>query len=134
MRLIREHRETVAQIVRFGITGVLLTLLVGAAYWLLAELAGIEPMVAMTISYLAVTALGYVLHSRFSFKGHGARDNQGARTVRFFVVNTSGFLANQFFVWLLVHQMGGPTWWPIIPVTFVTPVLTFSLNRKWVFA
>lgn len=134
MKLIRENRETLLQVVRFGMTGLLLTLLVGALYWLLAELAGIEPMLSMTISYLLVTALGYVLHSNFSFRGHGARDNQGARTVRFFIVNTSGFLANQFFVWLLVHQLGGPTWWPLIPVTFVTPVLTFSLNRKWVFA
>ena len=57
-----------------------------------------------------------------------------ARTARFFVVNTSGFLANQFFIWLLVKQMGGPVWWSVIPIVFVTPLLTFSLNRRWVFS
>jgi putative flippase GtrA len=49
-------------------------------------------------------------------------------------VNTLGFLLNQLFVWLLVHQLGGPTWWPVIPIIFVTPLVTFSLNRRWVFA
>jgi putative flippase GtrA len=134
MKLIRQNVETLGQVIRFGATGVLLTLLVGAAYWLLAEPGGIEPMLAMTISYLAATALGYVLHSRFSFRGHGARDRQGVRTVRFFIVNTTGFAANQFFVWLLVKHMGGPTWWPLVPIVFVTPLLTFALNRRWVFA
>ena len=49
------------------------------------------------------------------------------------ITNTAGFLSNQFFVWLLVKQMGGPTWWPVIPIIFVTPLLTFTLNRRWVF-
>jgi hypothetical protein len=29
--------------------------------------------------------------------------------------------------------MGGPTWWPVIPIVFVSPILTFTLNRRWVF-
>jgi putative flippase GtrA len=122
------------QVVRFGLSGLFLTLLVAGAYWVLATPVGIEPMLSMTISYVAVTGIGYLLHSRWSFKGHGSRDNAAARTLRFFTVNTLGFLLNQFFVWLLVWHMGGPTWWPVIPIIFVTPIVTFSLNRKWVFA
>ena len=122
------------QLVRFGISGVFLTLLVAGAYWVLATPVGIEPLLAMTIAYVAVTGIGYLLHSRWSFRDHGSRDNAGARTVRFFTVNTLGFLLNQLFVWLLVHQLDGPTWWPVIPIIFVTPLVTFSLNRRWVFA
>jgi putative flippase GtrA len=127
------HSDLFWQIVRFGLTGGLLTVLVAAGYWLVAEQLGVEPMLSMTLNYLVFTGLGYLLHSRWSFKGHGSRDNPGARTVRFFTVNTIGFLTNQFFVWLLVRQLDGPTWWPVIPVVFVTPLLTFALNRKWVF-
>ena len=122
------------QLVRFGVSGVLLTLLVAGGYWALADLAGVAPMLSMTLSYLAVTGIGYLLHSRWSFRDHGTRDNPGMRTVRFFTVNTLGFLLIQLFVWLLVHQLGGPTWWPVIPIIFVTPLVTFSLNRRWVFA
>ena len=134
MKLLRDNLGLLAQMIRFGLTGGLLTLLVAGGYWIVADVLGVEPMLSMTLNYLVFTALGYVLHSRFSFRGHGARDNLRARTIRFFTVNTTGFLANQFFVWLLVKQLGGPTWWPVVPILFVTPLLTFALNRRWVFA
>ena len=122
-----------AQMVRFGLTGGLLTVLVAAGYWAVATFLGVEPMLSLTLNYLAFTALGYVLHRRWSFKGHGARDRAGVRKVRFFVVNTFGFLLNQFFVWFLVKHLGGPAWWAVIPILLVTPLATFSLQRWWVF-
>jgi putative flippase GtrA len=131
--ILDRHSALIGQMVRFGLTGGLLTVLVAGGYWIVADVFGVEPMLSMTLNYLAATGLGYVLHSRFSFRGHGARDNPRKRTVRFFAVNTTGFLANQFFIWLLVKQMGGPVWWSVIPIVFVTPILTFSLNRRWVF-
>lgn len=126
-------RALLGQIVRFGLTGVFMTVTVAGAYWAVAEFLNIHPMVSMTIVYLVFTGLGYLLHSNFSFKGHGARDRMHVRTARFFTVNTIGFLSNQFFVWLLTQYLGGPTWWPVIPICLVTPILTFTLNRKWVF-
>jgi putative flippase GtrA len=134
MKLLRERKEVIGQLVRFGLTGGLLTLLVAGGYWVVARFLGVEPMLSMTLNYLVFTALGYVLHSRFSFRGHGERDRPAVRTVRFFTVNTTGFLANQFFIWLLVKQLHGPLWWPVVPIVFVTPLLTFALNRRWVFA
>lgn len=128
------HGEVAGQLIRFALTGGLLTLLVAGGYWVVAELFGVAPMVSLTLNFLVFTGLGYLLHSRWSFRGHGDREgNPAARTVRFFTVNLIGFLSNQFFVWLLVERMGGPTWWPVIPIIFVTPFLTFALNRQWVF-
>jgi putative flippase GtrA len=131
--ILERHSVLIAQMVRFGLTGGLLTLLVAGGYWIVAELLGVEPMLSMTLNYLVFTGLGYVLHSRFSFKGHGARDNAPVRTFRFFTVNTLGFLLNQFFIWLLVKHLGGPVWWSVVPIVLVTPLVTFSLNRRWVF-
>ena len=128
------HKEIVGQLVRFALTGGLLTVLVAGGYWFVADVLGVEPMLSLTLNFIVFTGLGYLLHSRFSFRGHGSRDNAAARTVRFFTVNVIGFLSNQFFVWLLVKQLGGPTWWPVLPILFVTPLLTFALNRRWVFA
>ena len=130
---IQRHAPLIGQAARFGATGVLLTLLVAGGYWLIAGLTDIHEMVALTISYLLFTPLGYLLHSRWSFKGHGTRDRSGARAVRFLTVNTSGFLLNQFFVWLLVTHLGGPIWWSVVPIVLVTPLVTFSLHRRWVF-
>jgi putative flippase GtrA len=132
-RLPAGQRDLLIQMVRFGLTGGLLTVLVAGGYWVVATWGGIEPMLSLTINYLVFTSLGYFLHSRWSFKGHGARDRAAVRTVRFFTVNTLGFVLNQLFVFVLVKQLGGPTWWPVIPILFVTPLLSFALNRRWVF-
>ncbi len=127
------NRAMIGQVIRFGLTGLLLTALVAASYWAVAEYLQVDPNISMTMVYLVFTGLGYVLHSRFSFAGHGERDRIHVRTARFFAVNTLGFLSNQFFVWLLVKYLGGATWWPVIPIIAVTPLLTFTLNRRWVF-
>ena len=134
MRRIGSHTELLGQVVRFGLTGGLLTLLVAGGYWFVADVFGVEPMLSLTINFIVFTGLGYILHSRFSFRGHGTRDRAHVRTARFFTVNIFGFLLNQFFVWLLVKEMDGPTWWPVLPIIFVTPLVTFVLNRRWVFA
>jgi putative flippase GtrA len=129
----QEQRILLGQIIRFGLTGGLLTVMVAAAYWAVATFLGVDAMVSMTLVYLVFTGIGYFLHSNFSFKGHGDRDNPRTRTIRFFIVNTLGFCSNQFFVWLLTKHLDGPTWWPVIPIVFATPILTFTLNRRWVF-
>ena len=134
MKLVERHGEIFGQLVRFALTGGLLTVLVAGGYWFVAAVLGVEPMLSLTLNFIVFTGLGYIQHSRFSFRGHGARGNPAARTARFFTVNVIGFLSNQFFVWLLVKQLDGPTWWPVVPILFVTPFLTFALNRRWVFA
>lgn len=134
MKRLEKHKDMLGQLIRFGFTGGLLTVLVAGGYWLVADVFGVEPMLSLTLNFLVFTGLGYVLHSRISFRGHGSRGNPAARTIRFFTVNVIGFLSNQLFVWLLVKQLGGPTWWPVLPILFVTPLLTFALNRRWVFA
>jgi len=134
IKRIEKHKEIAGQMARFGVAVVLLTVLVVVGYWVVSTLLHVEPMLSLTLNFIVFTGLGYLLHSRFSFRGHGARDNAAARTMRFFTVNVIGFLSNQFFVWLLVKQLDGPTWWPVLPILFVTPLLTFALNRRWVFA
>jgi putative flippase GtrA len=131
---VERHGEILGQLVRFGLTGGLLTVLVAGGYWFVADVLHVEPMLSMTLNFVLFTGLGYLLHSRFSFRGYGSRDNAGLRTARFFTVNVLGFLCNQFFIWLLVKQLGGPVWWSVVPIVLATPLLTFSLNRRWVFA
>lgn len=122
------------QLLRFFITGGGITLGAAAGYWLLATPMGLDPALALTIVFVIFTALGYVLHSVISFAGHGSRDRPTIRTLRYLAVNLAGFAVNQAFVWGLVTHAGGPAWWPVVPMVLVTPLLTFSLHRRWVFA
>ena len=130
----RERRTIALQAARYAFAGLVITVLFSASYWAVTELLGVDPMVSLTIVFLVFTAVSYVTHGAFSFAGHGERDRVHVRATRFLLVNVLGFLLNQFFVWLLVKKLGGPTWWPIVPFILVTPWVTFSLHRKWVFS
>jgi putative flippase GtrA len=123
------------QMFRFALTGGFITALGAALYWVTATFMGVHPLIANVLAYLLCVAIGYVLHSRWSFRGHGSRDNPAARTGRFFMVSLVSFGLNSIFVWVLTGPLlDGPTWWPVVPMLFVTPLVTFTLNRRWVFA
>jgi putative flippase GtrA len=121
------------QVLRFGFSGGIATLLGAAAYWVPATFWDVPPLVANFLAYLVALASGYVLHSRWSFRGHGSRDNAFRTTGRFFAVSLVSLALNSLWVWLLTGVMDGPTWWPVVTMIFVTPAVTFALNRQWVF-
>ncbi len=127
-------RNIVLQMSRYAIAGLVITLALSASYWALTDLAGIDPMWSFTAAFLVFWLVSYVTHGAFSFKGHGARDRQHVRATRYLAVTLLGFCLNQFFVWSLVKQMHGATWWPIIPMIFVTPLALFAMMRKYVYA
>ena len=129
-----EAQALLAQLFRFAVTGGFVTLLGIGAYMVAATVFDVAPLLANLLAYAIAVAVGYVMHSRFSFKGHGRRDNVARTTSRFFAVSMVSLGLNSLFVWILTGLMGGPDWWPTIPMLFVTPLVTFSLTRRWVFA
>jgi putative flippase GtrA len=129
-----ERRAVAMQAAPYAFAVAVITVLVAASYWAVAEFLHVDPMLSLTLVFLFFTGVSYVTHGAYSFRGHGGRDRTHVRATRFLIINVAGFLTNQFFVWLLVKQLGGPTWWPVIPIIFVTPLLTFTLHRRWVFA
>ena len=133
MKLIGEHKEIAGQLVRYGLTGGLASLVNIGVYWVLAA-GGMDPNLAWTIGFLAAVLVGYMVHSRWSFRGHGRRDNLARTGGRFFAVSLVSFALNQLWVWLLVRELALPLWAPYPLVLGVTPLVIFSLNRRWVFA
>ena len=129
-RLNLEH-ETFGQLVRFAIVGFGLAALYSAIYYYLATYV-MPPVLAVVVAFLVAVSIGFVLHSRWSFRGHGAREDHKLK-VKFLLVQGSGFLLNEAFTWFLTGPMHGPTWWPHVPAIFVTPLATFGLNRQLVF-
>ena len=124
--------QTFGQLVRFAIVGFSLAGVYSVIYWYLATYV-MAPMLAVVIAFLVAVSLGFVLHSRWSFRGHGQREDNRLK-VKFLLVQGSGFLLNEVFTWVLTGPLvNGPTWWPLVPAIFVTPLATFALNRQWVF-
>jgi putative flippase GtrA len=122
----------IGQLIRFGIAGVISTAIYAGVYWPLATYL-LAPMLAGAIGFAVAVVAGFFLHSGWSFKGHGARDTSGRQHAKFLAVQAFGFCLNELYIWALVGRLHGPTWWPLVPTVFVTPLLTFALNRQWVF-
>jgi putative flippase GtrA len=131
MNFWERYRTLAGQLIRFGLVGGFVTALYAIVYSPLAKYQLTSPQIANFLGYLVAMVTGYVLHSRWSFRGHGSRDNAARTTSRFFAVS----LVNALFVFVLTDSMmlGGPWWWPLFPILFVTPLVTFTLNRQWVF-
>ena len=133
-RLDDERRAMAVQMLRYAFAGGAITLAVAASYWAIAEFLHVDPMLSLAIVFLFFSGVSYLVHGAFTFKGHGARDDHGKRGARFLGINILGFIANQGFVWYLVKHLGGPTWWATIPMVLFTPLLTFALHRRFVYA
>ncbi len=119
------------QLVRFALVGFFLAGIYSAIYWYLATFVML-PVLAVVIAFIVAVSIGFVLHSRRSFKGHGKREDRQMK-IKFFAVQGSGFVLNEAFTWVLTGPMNGPTWWPLVPAIFITPLATYMLNRQWVF-
>ena len=89
---------------------------------------GVAPLRRQLARLSGRDGAGYVLHSRVSFRGHGSRDNAAAAHRPLLHRRLISLGLNSLFVWLLTGPLDGPTWWPVIPMLFVTPLVTFALN------
>lgn len=127
------HRELIGQLVRYALTGGLASVFHLAIYWVGATLLGIAPLIANLLGYVTAVIVGYMVHSRWSFRGHGRRGNLARTGGRFVIVSLVSLGLNSFWVWLFVERLGGPTWWPMPFMLGATPLVVFWLNRRWVF-
>lgn len=125
---------TLHQLIRYGLVGIFLVTITTSGYAAGIEYGNLDPNFSLSMSYGFSFIIAYILHSRWSFQGHGERDKFYLTTLRFFLANIAAFSINQFFVWFLVKLLDLPTFAPIIPIACFTPIITFVLNRKWVFS
>ena len=124
------------QLVRFAIAGAISSLVYTIVFLPLAWYVVGErrSVIAVVPAFFAAAAVGYVLHSKWSFKGHGARDNPRSRQLKFLIVQAFGMVLNLAFTWIITGPiLREPAWVSLIPCFLVTPFATFALNRQMVF-
>ena len=117
---------------RFAISGAFVTALGVAVYLLVAVVLRWNPQLGNALSYLVGVITGYFIHSRWSFRDHGSGRTHATK-LRFISVSVISYGLNSFWVWLIYSHLGWGRAAPIVPMLFVTPLVTFTLNRQWVF-
>ena len=123
------------QLVRFGIAGGISTLIYSAVYLPLTiwVFPARHAVYAVPFAFIVAVTAGFFLHSAWSFKGHGTRDSSGVQHAKFVAVQGFGLVLNALLTWLITGLLHQPAWVPLIPVIFLIPLVTFALNRWWVF-
>ena len=127
-----ERRTMLAQLARFVVSGAFVTALGVAVYAIVALLLRWHPQLGNFLAYVVAVVTGYVMHSQWSFRGHGS-ERTHATKVRFAAVSVISYALNSLWVWLLFTRLHLGRAAPIAPMLFVTPAVTFTLNRYWVF-
>ena len=131
---IAKRRAVAGQFVRFVVSGGVIAALSAVTYLYPAVVLHVPPLLANLLSYLVAVSAGFLLHSRVSFGGHGRRDRPALRVGRFVAVSLVSLGLNSAFVYALTGPAGLSPWWPVLPMATITPLVTFALNRQWVFA
>ena len=120
------------QLIRYAIAGFCVTQFSALIYSVLAIAFHVAPLLANVASTCCGVVVGYVVHDRWSFAEGEAR-NDVAKLARFLMATMLGFAVNSLWVWLLVTTLRLPPLAPVPLMMFVTPWVSFFINRYWVF-
>ena len=123
--------EAFRQLARFVVAGMAVTLFSAAIYAAIVY-AGVAPLAANVVSHGCGMAVGYAVHSRWSFNAD-TDGGERAMIVRFLFASGFAFLLNSLWVWLAIDVMRMPPLAPLPAMVVLTPLCSFILNRTWVF-
>lgn len=127
------QRALLAQLVRYGVVGVGVTSFQIGVYNLLLGAGHRPPLVANALASALAMLVGFTIHSRYTFVGHGGRAGVARTAARFVAANLIGVAINSLWVWSFVHALGWSPHLASLPMFFATPAVLFWLNRLWVF-
>ena len=128
-----ERRIVVAQLARFVVSGAFVTALGVIVYAVVALILRWHPQLGNFLAYVVAMAAGYVMHSRWSFRDHGSERTHATKIA--FLRRFADQLRAQQLLGVAAVQPT-PRWAGrrrSLPMLFVTPAVTFLLNRQWVF-
>ena len=128
----RPERAELLRFLKFGVTGVLNTVIDSVVYFALIAVFGFNIYAAQTLGYACGTLNSYIVNRSWTFssKSHFF----SAELVRFLVVNliTLG-ISYLVLYYLQLWFPGGNELLLKLPVVAVTLAVNFVLSRLWVF-
>ena len=106
MRKLTDQKETIGEIIRFGIVGVIAVAIHYGVYWVLQHWINVN--VAYTLGYFVSFLVNYYLSAHFTFKENTSTRNgagfAGAHVFNYFL--QIGLF--NFFLWTGMHRLLAP--------------------------
>jgi putative flippase GtrA len=128
------NEQSLAQIARFGVVGLLATALHAGAYWWLVHNLWLTPVPANVAAFACAFTLSFLGHRHWTFAAQAEGTDERSSLVKFLLTALLGLCSNTFITWLLTGPLGLPANSALVGILFVTPVLTFVCSKYWAFA
>lgn len=121
-----KHRD----IFRFIIIGGLATVVHYTTALATHHVLGLSPLWANFIAFCTAFNVTYIGNYFWVFDADTQHKSALPKSL---TVSLTGLLFSQVIVWTLTEKFGAPFHLTLIAAVMLVPVLTFSLNRFWVF-
>jgi putative flippase GtrA len=118
-----------AELIRFGVVGAGLNVVLYAAYLILSALP-ISSIGAMTVTFFTGTVLGFFINRKLTFRYDGGSTQT---FMRFFAVYALLYAVNFTALWFFAERLAFPHQFVQAVAMMVLPAFSFLLQKYWVF-
>lgn len=126
----RDARRTAGRFLRFALVGGASTLFYGVVTTGLVERAGIAPVSASVLGYLAAAPVNFLLQRGFAFRS-GNRVHHDLP--RYLLVHAGNIAASAGVMHVVVSVLHAPYLFGVLATMTFVPVVVFLLLDRWVF-
>ena len=120
-------KKLIIQLIKFGIVGVIATLIDLAVLMLLKEFMHVDVLVASAVAFSVSVIANYILSMLFVFKSRG--NSKVKEFLVFVILSIGGLLLNQFIMWLGTEIMTAYYLWVKAFALVFVPIYNF-VTRK----
>lgn len=96
-------RNLINQLLKFGIVGIIATVIDFLLLTILTEFFGIYYLVSAGISFIVSTIFNYLASMKFVFVSRYNKTHRRQEMLIFFILSIIGLLLNQVFMWFFVE-------------------------------
>ena len=124
-------QDLLRQGARFGVVGLIATLVHLAVAWVANQWFGFGEYMANGTGFAIAFVFSYLGHFYWTFQKQS--DHQRS-LARFLVVAGCGYALSNLVVWIVVQRLGQPFEVALLGILLVVPVSTWVISRLWAFA
>ncbi len=117
-------KKLLEQIVKFGIVGAIAFVIDYAVLFILVHFAGMDSIVAATISFIVSVIFNYLASMKYVFVGR-ADQSKKTQFIIFVILSAIGLVINDVIMWLLNRLLidAIPTYYYMVSKIFATAVV-----------
>ena len=120
-------KKLIIQLIKFGLVGVIATLIDLAVLMVLKEILDVDVLAASAVAFSVSVIANYILSMLFVFKG--SENSKIKEFIVFVTLSIGGLLLNQFIMWLGTEIMTAYYLWVKAFALVFVPIYNF-VTRK----